>query len=76
VIVYYPLYNLKKSAYNRYKAINKEIVMKNTLKSQLAKSFSGNMELNKRALQMKNSFDEINGILGKGLKKKSNKKQS
>lgn len=50
--------------------------MKNTLKSQLAKSFSGNMELNKRALQMKNSFDEINGILGKGLKKKSNKKQS
>jgi len=50
--------------------------MKNTLKSQLAKSFSGNMELNKRALQMKNSFDEINGILGKGLKKKSNKKPS
>ncbi|SHO54243.1 hypothetical protein [Anaerocolumna xylanovorans] len=48
--------------------------MKKTIKSQLAKSFGGNMELNKRALQMKNSLDEINGILGKGLKKKGNGK--
>lgn len=48
--------------------------MKKTFKSQLAKSFSGNMELNKKALQMKNSLDEINSLLGKGLKKKGNGK--
>ncbi|SHK34149.1 hypothetical protein SAMN02745136_02246 [Anaerocolumna jejuensis DSM 15929] len=49
--------------------------MKNTIKSQLAKSFSSNMELNKKAIQMKNSLDEVNSLLGKGFKKKGSGKQ-
>ncbi|MDF2870837.1 MAG: hypothetical protein K0R05_2412 [Anaerocolumna sp.] len=48
--------------------------MKNSVKNQLAKTFGGNMELNKKALQMKNSWDEVSGLLGKGLKKKGNSK--
>lgn len=49
--------------------------MKKTVKNQLAKTFGGNIELNRRALHMKNSWDEVSGLLGKGLSKKGGKKQ-
>lgn len=47
--------------------------MKNSMKSQLSKMFSGNIELNKKALNMKKSFDEVNKMIGKGNQKKSGK---
>lgn len=49
------------------------ICMKKSVKSQLSKMFSGNVELNKKALNMKRSWDEVNSIIGKGNKNNSGK---
>ena len=43
------------------------------MKSQMSKIFSGNVELNKKALNMKRSFDEVNKMIGKGNQKKTGK---
>jgi hypothetical protein len=47
--------------------------MKKSMKYQLSKMFGSNVELNKKALNMKNSFDEINRMIGKSGQKKSGK---
>ncbi|MDF2801101.1 MAG: hypothetical protein K0S61_1004 [Anaerocolumna sp.] len=47
--------------------------MKKSMKSQMSKIFSGNVELNKKALNMKRSFDEVNKMIGKGNQKKTGK---
>lgn len=47
--------------------------MKKSMKSQLSKMFSGNVELNKKALNMKRSFDEVNKMIGKNNQKKPGK---
>ena len=47
--------------------------MKKSIKSNIAKATNSNNELNKKALQMKKSWDEVEGILsgvGKHNKKK------
>lgn len=47
--------------------------MKKSVKSQLSKMLGGNVELNKKALNMKRSWDEVNNIIGKGKKNNSEK---
>lgn len=42
--------------------------MRKSLKYQLSKSFGGNIELNKRAIQFKRSWDEVENIISKGIK--------
>lgn len=49
------------------------ISMKKSVKSQLSKMFSGNVELNKKALNMKQAWDEVNNMIGKGNKNNSGK---
>ncbi|MFV0341884.1 MAG: hypothetical protein ACK5JH_03195 [Anaerocolumna sp.] len=49
--------------------------MKKSMKYQISKMLSGNAELNKKALIMKRSFDEVNSMISKGNQKKSGKKK-
>jgi hypothetical protein len=44
--------------------------MKKSLKYQLSKSLGGNMDLNKKALRLKKSWDEVQSIIGKGKSSK------
>lgn len=44
--------------------------MKKSLKYKISKSFGGNVELNKKALQFKKSWDEVQSIIGKGKSSK------
>jgi hypothetical protein len=43
--------------------------MKKSIKNQLAKALGGNLELNKKAIQIKRSWDEVEGIIGKDKNK-------
>lgn len=49
--------------------------MKKNLKTTIAKATSGNVELNKKAVNMKKSWDEVSGILNTATRhtKKSGK---
>lgn len=47
--------------------------MKKSIKNQLAKALGGNVELNKKAIQIKRSWDEVEGIIGKDKKRKGKK---
>lgn len=44
--------------------------MKKGWKSQVAKATGGNYKLNKKALQLKRSWDEVEGILNNAVKRK------
>lgn len=50
--------------------------MKKSIKYQISKILGSNMELNKKALNIKRSWDEVSDIIGKGSKKKNNKKNT
>lgn len=44
--------------------------MKRSIKHKIAKATAGNYKLNKKALQIKRSWDEVEGILNNAVKKK------
>lgn len=44
--------------------------MKKSMKYQISKALGGNVELNKKALQLKRSWDEVQSIVGKGKNQK------
>ncbi|WMJ85385.1 hypothetical protein [Anaerocolumna sp. MB42-C2] len=46
--------------------------MKNSFKMQLSKALSGNVELNKKAVLVKRSWDEVAGLITKGKQKPKN----
>ncbi len=43
--------------------------MKNSFKMQLSKALGGNVELNKKAIRVKRSWDEVAGLITKGKQK-------
>lgn len=47
--------------------------MKKSFKSEIAKATSQNIELNKKVLQMKTSWDEVEGLLKSTTKPKKRK---
>ena len=44
--------------------------MKGKIKSKLAKATGGNYKLNKKVMQLKRSWDEVEGMLNGTVKKK------
>jgi hypothetical protein len=44
--------------------------MKKNWKSQIAKATGGNQKLDKKVMSLKSSWDEVEGILNKAVKKK------
>ncbi|MHB8127966.1 MAG: hypothetical protein ACYDEX_03105 [Mobilitalea sp.] len=44
--------------------------MKQNWKSKVAKATGGNHNLNRKAMKIKSSWDEVEGILNKAVKKK------
>jgi hypothetical protein len=44
--------------------------MKRGLKAKVARATGGNYKLNKKALQLKRSWDEVEGILNGAMKRK------
>lgn len=49
------------------------ILLKKSWKSKVAQATNGNMELNKKALQMKKSWDEVEKLLQGNKKTKKSK---
>ncbi len=47
--------------------------MKKTWKSKVAKATGGNRELDRKVMRLKSSWDEVEGILSKSVKKKRKK---
>lgn len=47
--------------------------MKQSWKSKVAKATGGNRELDRKIMRLKSSWDEVEGILGKSVKKKGKK---
>lgn len=47
--------------------------MKQSMKSQLAKTLGSNTNLNKKAIEIKKSWDEVNGLLNSASKSKKSK---
>ncbi|MGB8451109.1 MAG: hypothetical protein WCD89_02145 [Anaerocolumna sp.] len=43
--------------------------MKKSIKHQISKVLGGNVELNKKAIQMKRSWDEVEAFISKGKPK-------
>lgn len=44
--------------------------MKKSLQNQISKALGGNVELNKKALNLKRSWDEVQSIVGKDKNQK------
>lgn len=40
--------------------------MKKSIKYQISKALGGNLQLNKKAIQIKRSWDEVEAIISKG----------
>lgn len=47
--------------------------MKKSLKLQISKVLGGNLEINKKAIQIKRSWDEVDALINKGNKQKPKK---
>ncbi len=47
--------------------------MKKSLKLQISKVLGGNLEINKKAIQMKRAWDEVDALINKGNKQKPKK---